>query len=95
MSQQMKHSDNNSPADMLERINKVDAPAFLLTRIRQKIANAGEQQIAPKWAFAAGFSLLLVVALNLYIITSPAESRPQENNLAQTMNLIPHNSLYE
>ncbi len=95
MKNEMKHTDNHSPADMLEYINKVDAPPFLLTRIRQKIANATEQTIAPKWAFAAGFSLVLVVSLNIYIITAPTENKPQQANLAQTMNLIPHNSLYE
>ena len=91
----MKHTDNHSPADMLEYINKVDAPPFLLTRIRQKIANAREQQINPKWALAAGVSLLLIVALNLYVISGPDNNQPQQTNLAQTMNLYPHNSLYE
>lgn len=90
----MKHTHNNSPADMLEYINKVDTPPFLLTRIKQKIANLGEQKVSPKWAFAAAMSLLLLIALNLYVVTAPTDNKPEQGDLAQTMNLYPHNSLY-
>ncbi len=92
----MENTNNNNPADMLEYINKVEAPPFLLTRIRQKIANVAEQPVAPKWVLAACTSLLLIVALNIYIISGSSENpHPNQPNLAQSMNLYPQNSLYE
>ncbi len=96
MSSNMK-DHYKQPADMLDNIGRVDAPPFLLTRIGQRIANAAAQRVQPVWAVAAGVSLVLVLALNVYVMTGTqktASPRPQ-SDLAAAMELYPQNSLYE
>ncbi len=92
----MKNTNSYDPADMLEQVTRVDAPPFLLTRIRQRIADTREQ-VSPAMAWVAGLSLVFILALNIYIITGDETTAggKTQANLAQTMNLYPHNSLYE
>jgi hypothetical protein len=92
----MKNSETYDPTEVLSQIQRVEAPPFLLTRIRQRISDT-RQQVSPGVAWVAGLSFLLVLALNLYIISSSDYHRETQKkpDLAQTMNLYPHNSLYE
>jgi hypothetical protein len=94
----MKKDNIYDPADMLELVGRVEAPPFLLTRIRQRIENVRQQKVSPGFAWAATLSFLLVLSVNVYIMAGGAgkmEGRGRQVNLAQTMNLFPDNSLYE
>lgn len=84
------------PSEMLEQVRRIEAPPFLFTRIRQKIADA-EQRIATPWVLATGISMLLLLFLNFCVISkNTTGSRLKESaQLAQSMQLMPENSLYE
>jgi hypothetical protein len=87
----------NEPANMLEQIVKVDAPPFLLTRIREKIAVAREQRITPALAWAGALSFIVILSVNVYIVSAFSDSKTSQkaSNLVESMNLYPDNSIYE
>jgi hypothetical protein len=80
--------------DLLEHIQKVDAPTFLLTRIQQKIDNTYLSKLSPRVVFGLSVSFLLIVVLNIAVIVTYDKSSKQESNLAQSMNLMTDNNLY-
>ncbi len=83
------------PAEMLVKVVPVEAPPFLLTRIRQRIANVS-QRVPAKWVAATAVSMACILMLNIYIISGRSDMRAQEDGtqLARAMNLFPDNSLY-
>lgn len=93
----MTQNKTKEPADMLDHIMKVDAPPFLLTRIRQKIAVAKEQRLTPALAWVGTVSFIIILSVNVYIVAGNTDSKTsgKASKLAQSMNLFPHNSLYE
>lgn len=80
--------------DMLEQIQKVDVPPFLLTRIKQKIANAHDMQFSRQSAWAWGLAFALVLVLNITVLLSKATQTENTDNLVDKMNLSPKNTLY-
>jgi hypothetical protein len=84
----------HSNLDLLERIQKVDAPPFLMTRIQQKIHDAYINKLSPRLAFGLSVSFILIVILNLVVLVNYNRQSKQERNLVQSMNLMPNNSLY-
>ncbi|MCF8450715.1 MAG: hypothetical protein K9G49_12665 [Taibaiella sp.] len=93
----MTQNKRNEPADMLDHIIKMDAPPFLFTRIRQKIAVAREQRITPALAWVGAVSFTIILSVNVYIVAGNTDSKTsgKASKLAQSMNLYPQNSLYE
>jgi hypothetical protein len=77
--------------DMLGQIQKVDAPPFLLTRIKQKIENTHNSNFSPRLAWSLAMAVVLVLLLNLGVIISKTS---HTDSLADTMNLLPKNTLY-
>ena len=78
--------------DILRKVKRVDAPPFLLTRIKSKIEQS-KYEIMPKRmaiAIVCSFALLLIVN-SLVLIRY--KSKPAET-LAQTMHLSTNNDLY-
>jgi len=85
-----------NPVEMLDEVSQVSAPPFLLTRIRQRIAN-GQQRVSAKWVFATALSTAVVFIMNIYLVASePAAKQTLEGReLATAMNLLPQNALYK
>ena len=79
---------------MLEQIQKVDAPPFLLTRIKQKIENTRSSNFSPYLAWSLGVSFVLVLLLNIGVLLSKTTETKSTNNIANTMDLLPKNTLY-
>jgi len=75
----------------LNKIQKVEAPPFLFTRILERVqTQAAEASPVTKWAVSV--SLAAILLLNIAVIVS--ENRSSKTNLAQTMGLMPNNMLY-
>jgi len=87
----------NNPIDLLEQINKVDAPPFLLTRIKQKIENAQQASFSKGLSWSLVISLCMMLLLNIAIMMKHTNSTTsiQDSTIAAAMNLLPTNSLYE
>jgi hypothetical protein len=87
-----KHADKQ--LNLLAHIKNVDAPPFLMTRIHQKIETAYRNRFSPRLAFGLVAVFVLVVVLNIFVITTYCKQNREDMNLAQSMNLMPNNSLY-
>ena len=81
--------------DIFNQIQAVETPPFLLTRIKQRIQEQKEAIFAPRLAWTLGLTFLLVVGLNVAVITKHNQRQAhQSQNLAEGMNLLPNNTLY-
>jgi hypothetical protein len=80
--------------NILENITKVDAPPFLLTRIKQQIDNSNYSKFSSKFALSLGLSFLILVILNVTIIFTQKESRMDDKQFAHSFGLMSNNSLY-
>jgi hypothetical protein len=86
----MKHQ-----IDLLDNINKVEAPPYLLTRINQKIRATKEDNFSKNWVVTLGLSLFVLVILNTQILINNNDYLPsQEESFAESMNLTTNNTLY-
>lgn len=81
--------------NLLEQVQKVNAPPFLLTRIQQRIRNKKDNSFSPTLSWVLSLSIAIVVIANCAIIMNTTLESQREKNLAQSMNLLPHNELYK
>lgn len=81
--------------DQLSKIKAVEVPPFLLTRILQKIER-NSASVLPK-AFVRAFSLsfVLLLLLNFGAVFYSLKSDSGKENLIESMNLAPSNSIYK
>jgi hypothetical protein len=84
--------------DLLKQIKEVDAPPFLLTRIRQRINNPGNAEAPVKWKWAFALTFVIILAFNISILLTSAASAIKNNNevenVVNAMNLSTKNDLY-
>ena len=83
--------------DGLKKIRQVDAPPFLLTRIRQQIQSLQDAPAPVKWKWAFAVSTILVLALNISILFKSTDTQPTKpgiENVVKSMNLSSANNLY-
>ncbi len=73
----------------LDRIARVDAPPFLLTRIRQKIDESSRTRISPTFQWIVGIAAVLFLALNTFAILKVTQKSKSTPVLAQGMNVVP------
>lgn len=75
--------------EILKKIQRVDAPPFLYTRILNSIEQRQKEIIPLKWVWAAAASLLIVFALNITSIQ--ANKKTAEPNLIEVFSLQSQN----
>ncbi len=85
----------NDPFEQLSQIKKVDAPPFLFTRIQQKIDELQTQRFSFRLSWSLGLSFALVVLLDLSVFIKEKHELNQKSTLAQSLNLMPDNTLYK
>jgi hypothetical protein len=81
--------------DLLGNIKKVDTPPFLLTRIKQKIAEGSSSLFSLKLSWSLTICFLLVLALNAIVFVNNTAKINNETSLVQSMDLLPNNSIYK
>lgn len=82
----------NHTVELLKKVQRVDAPPYLYTRIQARIQARQAEQMpaAGAWAWSLAFGLLLavnVLALQRSSQTSSSESLARYLNLNQTIQL--------
>jgi hypothetical protein len=83
----------NNNLELLSQIETVEAPTFLLTRIKQQIENERVNQFSPRVSWVLGFSMVLILSLNIAVLLS-SNTPSVPTNLAQKMELLPQNNFY-
>ncbi|WP_317897319.1 hypothetical protein [Aurantibacillus circumpalustris] len=90
----MTGTDLNNELQRLETIQSVDVPAFLFTRVQQRIQNESFGKVTPKIKWALAFSIIVLFVINLLAISSYHSTQDYRNNLAKAMQLLPNNNFY-
>lgn len=81
--------------EQLNKIQQVDPPPFLFTRIQQKIEKTYATVLPRKFACALSLSFIVVVVLNVGVLAYKVKQKNGVNSVAQSMNLVPDNELYK
>ncbi len=81
--------------DYFNKIQKVEPPLFLFTRIQQRIKNLESITVPKKYVWATALSLIVIVLVNIFVLTKSMAVKNQNQNLVESMNLMPSNNLYQ
>ncbi len=81
--------------NLLNKIHKVDTPPFLFTRVKQKIISTQASEVPKKLVWALSLSFMLIIILNISAVIHTEKSKTPEISLAQSMNLLSNNNLYQ
>ncbi len=90
----MQNNNLNIDLELLSKIEQVDAPHFLMTRIQQKIENRKADFLKPRWVLAISASLMLIIAFNFFLVSNSEQESKSTSNVVQAMNMETNNSLY-
>lgn len=84
--------------DLLKQIKEVDAPPFLLTRIRQQLQNLDNAEAPVKWKWAFALTSVAILVLNISIFFKTADTTYKNTTGIETvinsMNLATTNNIY-
>lgn len=90
--------ENNERLDtidaLLDVIQKVDAPPFLLTKIHAQLDSQQQNSLSVRWTWAVAATFALLFAINVWTIQHNSNSNLDASIVLEEMNLIPDNSLY-
>ncbi len=83
--------------DLLSKIQKVEAPPFLLTRIQAKIkAEEAIERLPRSWKWAGSLALGVLVVLNVYSINVGVTTQTDTaKSLIVSLGLQQNNNLYD
>ncbi len=82
--------------DALKKIKQVEAPPFLLTRIKQQIQNLGNAPAPVKWKWAFAASTIIILALNfsIFLTRSGSDKNAGIETVVSSLHLSNTNALY-
>lgn len=80
---------------MLQNIEQVEAPMFLFTKIQARISQQLEASISVKYVWAAVFSLMILLVLNVWTMQEATiQTKDNVAVMMEEMDLLPDNSFY-
>ena len=92
-------SKDKNPLEMnlndLQNIQKVDASPFLWTRIESKISQIVEDRVSKKQLVLYFASLVVLITINIYAFSSSNPNSSSNSNLADQLELVDTNQLYQ
>jgi hypothetical protein len=80
--------------DNLEKIQRVETPPFLFTRIQQKIEQSKKERMPKSVALTVSFSVALLLAINAIVLVNYNSKENTTESFAKSMHLSSNNSLY-
>ena len=90
----MKANKMKIDLNLLDRVDKVEAPPYLYTRILQKIASAKEDKFSPGMSWAMGFAFASLLLINALVLRDGSDKFQHMKHIAQYFELQPDNELY-
>lgn len=92
-------SKDKNPLEMnlndLQKIQKVEASPFLWTRIESKISQIVEDRVSKKQLVLYFASLVVLITINLYAFSSSNSNTSSNSSLADQLELVDTNQLYQ
>jgi hypothetical protein len=96
--QNQKSMKFDTHEELLSRVQRVEPPAFLFTRIEQRIKNSLDYSFSRKQLALVSISLAIVLSINVVAISKYANTVKQSANsieaLDNSMSLSTSNQLY-
>jgi len=88
--------DIEKKLELLKNIRQVDAPPFMLARIKERIHTISNPVTPVQWKWAFGLAGLIMIALNTFVYLSgnKAENKGSIETLVGTMDMSNTNELY-
>jgi hypothetical protein len=83
--------------EQLKQIQEVDAPDFLLTRIRQQIQNRNMAKAPVQWKWAFAALGIVILALNVSLLFKPEnniDNQAEIETYINALHLTNSNNLY-
>lgn len=84
--------------NLLKQIKEVEAPPFLLTRIRQRIQNFDDVEAPVSWKWAFAITSVLILVLNISFFLNSANSTEENTTGIETvvnsMHIATTNNIY-
>jgi hypothetical protein len=78
--------------DNLGKIQRVETPPFLFTRIQQKIEQSKKERMPKSVALTVNFSVALLLAINAIVLVNYNSKVNTTESFAKSMNLTYNNS---
>ena len=85
-------------SNILERVQRVDPPPFLFTRIEARIATRSASRPSTSWVTATVLAMLLVLVVNTVLIVPGLKGGGRNNageGIALSMGIQINNQLYK
>ena len=90
--------DVDNKLNLLKQVKVVEAPPFLLTRIRQQIQNLNDIEAPVKWKWTFAITSVVILVLNVSVFFKQADSKTENTTAIETvvssMNLSTKNNIY-
>jgi hypothetical protein len=80
--------------DNLGKIQRVETPPFLFTRIQQKIEQSKKERMPMSVALTVSFSVALLLAINAIVLVNYNSKANTTESFAKSMHLTSNNSIY-
>lgn len=81
--------------DPLEKIQSVEAPPFLYTRIQQRIKNDQATRLPWKVSWALSLSFLVILTVNVTAVVSASRTDHTASDLVKTLQMMQENNIYK
>lgn len=86
--------DINKEIESLKRIKRIEPPAFLLTRIMERVKTNPQASLIWRLAFASISIIILCINVSILLSTSTPNDMEGIEGIANTMELSTTNDLY-
>ena len=86
--------DINKEIESLKRIKRIEPPAFLLTRIMERVKTNPQASLTWRLAFAGVSIIILCINVSILLSTSTPNDMEGIEGIANTMELSTANDLY-
>lgn len=84
-----------SDIDILENIQRVNAPDLDYTTFAEKVAFLNKQKVSTPIMVSVISGVLLLVSLNIVMVSTFGKQKPQHADDIQYLSLVNNNSLYQ
>ena len=85
--------------EVLQKVNRVEAPPFLFTRIEASIQAQVNEQLPMRWVWVSISTVLLLVVVNTLILRDSAQLSETSNSsvqhISEEMGMQTSNQLYQ
>jgi hypothetical protein len=81
--------------DKLGKIQRVEAPTYLFTRIQQKVENEKRERLSPRMAWILNLSLAVVIFMNAIVFIGSDSRLASVESYAESIRLTSENNLYK